>query len=105
MEEEPCDVVLVDLRMPGMNGIELLGEIKRKWPESEVVIITGYPSIETAKEAVRLGAYTYISKPVGPEEVISAATGAIVQKRWALRPDTTGRSTEKGFDYRYPWEN
>ena len=76
MEAEHFDVILLDIRMPEMDGIEVLRQIKERWPECEVVIITGYPSIETAKEAVRLGAYNYLAKPVGPKEVVEAATGA-----------------------------
>ena len=87
MEQHPFDVVLLDLRMPGLDGMSVLQTIKQKWPESEVVIITGYPSVETAKEAVRLGAYDYLAKPVGPDDVINAATGAMMQKRWALHKD------------------
>ena len=85
MEQHPFDVVLLDLRMPGLDGMDVLKSIKERWPESEVVVITGYPTIETAKEAVRLGAHNYIAKPVGPDEVIKAANDAITQKRWALR--------------------
>jgi len=85
MERQRFDVVLLDLRMPGMDGMQVLRTIKQKWPESEVVIITGYPTIETAKEAVRLGAYDYLAKPIGPVEVINATDGALTQKRWALR--------------------
>src|SRR5471030_635078 len=84
MEQRPADVVLLDLRMPGMDGMAVLETIKQRWPETEVVIITGYPTIETAKEAVRLGAYDYLAKPVGPDEVINVANGAMTQKKWAL---------------------
>ena len=84
MERHPFDVVLLDLRMPGMDGMAVLRTIKEKWPASEVVVITGYPTIETAKEAVRLGAYDYLAKPVGPVEVINATGGAITRKKWAL---------------------
>lgn len=84
MEQQRFDVVLLDLRMPGMDGMSVLRAIKQKWPESEVVVITGYPTIETAKEAVRLGAYDYLAKPVGPVEVINATDGAITRKKWAL---------------------
>lgn len=83
--ERKFDVVLLDLRMPGMDGLEALKAIKGISPESEVVIVTGYPSIDTAKEAVRLGAYDYLSKPVVPETVIRATTGAWMQKRWSLQ--------------------
>ena len=85
MEQHPFDVVLLDLRMPGMDGMTVLKTIKEKWPESEVIIITGYPAVESAKEAVTLGAYDYLAKPVGPDDVINAANGAMLHKRWALR--------------------
>lgn len=90
MEQHPFDVVLLDLRMPGIDGISVLKTIKERWPDSEVVIITGYPSIETAKEAVRLGAYNYLAKPVGPDDVIKAATSAVRHKKWALHADRMG---------------
>jgi len=82
---------LLDLRMPGMDGMAVLKMIKQKWPETEVVIITGYPTVETAKEAVRLGAYDYLAKPVGPDDVINVANGAMTQKKWALHKDRTGQ--------------
>ena len=89
MEQEPADVILLDLRMPGLDGMDVLKTIKTRWPDSEVVVITGYPSIESAKEAVRLGACNYIAKPVAPDDVIKAANEAMTQKRWALRSDST----------------
>lgn len=87
LERRGYDVVMLDLRMPGMNGIEVLGEIKNRWPETEVVVITGYPALETAKQAMRLGAFDYLAKPVGCDEVANVAHGAIEHKRWALRKD------------------
>jgi ActR/RegA family two-component response regulator len=59
-----------------------------------VVIITGYPTIETAKQAVGLGAYDYLAKPVGPDDVIKAANGAMTRKKWALHRDRT--ETDEG---------
>ena len=79
MEQEPADVVLLDLRMPGLDGMSVLKQLKQRWPASEVVVITGYPTIETAKEAVRLGAHDYLAKPLGPVEVMQAATNALTQ--------------------------
>jgi len=87
MSLQPFDVVLLDLRMPGMDGMTVLKTIKQKWPESEVIIITGYPAVESAKAAVTLGAYGYLAKPVGPDDVINAANGAMLHKRWTLRCD------------------
>jgi DNA-binding NtrC family response regulator len=94
MEQHPFDVVLLDLRMPDLDGMDVLKIIKERWPDSEVVVITGYPSIESAKEAVRLGAYGYLAKPVGPADVIKAANDAMIQKRWALHSDPKNRETE-----------
>lgn len=90
MSRRPFDLVLLDLRMPGMDGVEVLDTIKRHWPETEVIVITGYPALETAKQAMRLGAYDYLAKPVGPDEVVHAARQAVQHKRWALRSATSG---------------
>lgn len=95
LAREPFDVVLLDLRMPGQDGITVLRAIKEKWPESEVVVITGYPSVETAKEAVRLGACDYLAKPVDPDAVIHAACGAVLRKRWALHTVRNGSATSE----------
>ena len=85
MEQNPFDVVLLDMRMPGQDGLSVLRTIKQKWPDSEVVIITGYPTVDSAKEAVRLGAYDYVAKPVGPQDVINVTDGAMTRKQWARR--------------------
>jgi DNA-binding NtrC family response regulator len=85
MEQHPFDVVLLDLRMPDLDGMDVLKTIKERWPDSEVVVITGYPSLETAKQAVRLGAFNYLAKPLGPNDVLKAANDAVNQKRWGIR--------------------
>jgi DNA-binding NtrC family response regulator len=87
MEEHASDVILLDIRMPGLNGMDVLKTIKTRWPDSEVVVVTGYPDIAAAKEAVRLGAHDYIAKPVAPDQLLKAANDAITQKHWALRSE------------------
>lgn len=84
MEAGPYDIVLLDLRMPGMDGMSVLKAMRERWPESEVIVITGYPCVETAKEAIRLGAYDYLAKPVAPDQVIDVTEGALRQKEWTL---------------------
>ena len=87
MAERPFDVILLDLRMPGAGGLDVLRTIKRRWPASEVVVITGYPTVESAREALRLGACDYLAKPADPDQVIDAARGAMRRKKWVLRPE------------------
>ncbi len=87
MQHDPADVVLLDLRMPEMDGISVLRALKQRWPESEVIVITGYPTLETAKQAVSLGAYDYLTKPINPDQVIHASNAAWLHKRWALHRD------------------
>lgn len=87
MERRAFDVVLLDIRMPGAQGLEVLKAIKRRWPASEVVIITGYPTLESAREALQLGACDYLAKPADPDQVMDAARGAMRRKKWALRAE------------------
>jgi DNA-binding NtrC family response regulator len=87
MQDEEFDVVLLDLRMPDMDGMSVLKALKQRWPASEVIIITGYPTLESAKQAVTLGAYDYLMKPIGPDQVIEAANAAMLHKRWAMHGD------------------
>ncbi len=96
MAQRQFDVVLLDLRMPGMNGIAVLKAIKSQWPECEVIVITGYPELDTAKQALMLGAYDYLSKPTGPDELANAAAGAMLHKSWALRCDQTALNQGAG---------
>ncbi|MBN1255585.1 MAG: sigma-54-dependent Fis family transcriptional regulator [Deltaproteobacteria bacterium] len=63
------DITLIDLKMPKMDGLELLGKIKENWPETQVIIITAYATVNTAVQAMKVGAYDYLVKPFNPEEL------------------------------------
>ncbi len=67
LEAAPADLVLTDLKMPGMGGMEFLRRLKQQWPDTEVVVMTAYGSIDTAVEAMRCGAYDYLTKPIDRE--------------------------------------
>ncbi|UJX42957.1 sigma-54 dependent transcriptional regulator [Desulfovibrio sp. JY] len=84
---EPFDLVLTDLRMPGMDGMELLTAIKRRAPETEVIVVTGHAAVETAVTAMRLGAFTYVSKPIHVEEVLAQIAKAL--EKTAMRRELT----------------
>ncbi len=66
---EKVDLVLTDLKMPGMDGLEFLKQVKDSWPEVVVVMITGYQTIDTAVKSIKLGAYDYINKPFTPAQL------------------------------------
>jgi len=80
VEENTYNLALVDLRMPKMDGIEVLENIKKTKPELPVIIYTGYSSITTAVEAMRKGASDYLNKPFSPEELKLAIKKALEQK-------------------------
>lgn len=72
LEKEEFEVALVDYKMPEMNGIELLKKIKERQPDCTVIIMTAFGTIQTAVEAMRQGAYDYITKPFSNEELVLA---------------------------------
>ncbi len=77
MQEQPFDLVFCDLRLPDANGMEILGKIKAGGYETEVVIITGFGSIDTAVDAMKEGAYHYVTKPVKLNEIRVLAKAAL----------------------------
>jgi DNA-binding NtrC family response regulator len=77
LEKEQFDLVLTDLKMPDMDGLEVLKVIKERWPDIQVVIITGYGTISTAVQAIKKGAYEYIEKPFTPEDILDVVTKAL----------------------------
>jgi len=83
------DAVVVDLVMPKKGGIELLKIIKQDSPTTQVIIITGYSSINTAVETIKLGAYDYLSKPFSPSELLITVKKALEEKGRLLSPYVT----------------
>src|SRR5438034_2775508 len=68
LEEQPAHIILTDLVMPRMSGLEFLERVKRLLPHAEIAVMTGHGSVETAVQAMKLGGYDYISKPFSPLE-------------------------------------
>ncbi|UZP67892.1 sigma-54 dependent transcriptional regulator [Desulfovibrio mangrovi] len=85
------DLVISDLRMPDMDGMQLLEHVKGTAPDTEVIIITGYASIETAVEAMRKGAYQYLAKPIRLDEVCVMAEKALEKRRLRQEVDSLRR--------------
>ncbi|MFP4452912.1 MAG: response regulator [Desulfosalsimonas sp.] len=74
------DVMVLDLRMPGMDGMQVLENVKKQKPEIEVIILTGHGSARDQEQAIRLGAFDYLQKPVGLETLVSRIRRAHRQK-------------------------
>jgi len=87
LEEKDFDVVVLDLKMPGMDGITTLKEIKKLGLLTETLILTGHGSIDTALEAVKLGAYDYLTKPCEIHELVGKIEGAWETKDDAVKKD------------------
>ncbi len=79
--EEETDLMIVDLSMPGMNGLELLKRVKHTHPDMPVIIMTAYSSVKSAIEAMKSGAFEYLIKPFGNEELLSVVERALEGKR------------------------
>ncbi len=77
IDAESPDLVLLDIWMPGMDGLEVLGEIKKENPFIQVIMITGHGTIDTAIKATKLGAYDFIEKPLSIDRVIVAINNAL----------------------------
>ena len=69
LDQQSFDILLLDLKMPGIKGMEVLAVVREKWPEIQVIVITGFATVETAIEAMKQGAYDFIPKPFTPDQL------------------------------------
>lgn len=90
MEKNPYDVILLDVKMPEMNGIEALAKIKKEYPEVEVIILTGHASVDAAVEIMKLGGYEYLLKPCPIDELAGKIESAWERKIARGRRKTEG---------------
>jgi len=80
LQKEVFDLLLLDIKMPEMDGIDFLRQARSMSPETEVIMVTGYATIETAVEAVKLGATDYLQKPVSPDQLVVSVARALERK-------------------------
>ncbi len=80
IDEKKYDLILTDLKMPGMDGIEVMSEIKKRLPGTRVIVVTGYSTLDTAVKAIKMGAHNYIEKPFSPETLLAAVRDALGEK-------------------------
>ncbi|MBI9086502.1 MAG: response regulator [Desulfobacterales bacterium] len=87
------DLLVADLRLPDIDGFEVIKQVKEKRPETEVVVITGYSSVYSAVDAMKLGVYDYLPKPFTEDEIKNAVSGALEKKRNAQTMQQVGTAT------------
>ncbi len=101
IKQRPVDVILTDLRMPGMDGVELLQHIKDFDPDIVVLVITAYGSLESAVDAVKKGAYDYLAKPLSKEQLTLVVARALSRKKLS----DENRSLRQELRERYDFHN
>ncbi len=101
MEESVPSLVITDVKMPGMSGIELLHELRSRYPETTVILITAFGNVQTAVEAMRAGAYDYITKPIDHDELLLVLERAL-ERRSLLDEVQTLRAA---LDEKYGFES
>jgi DNA-binding NtrC family response regulator len=80
LKKKLFDVVILDVKMPGMDGVSTLREIKKRWPLMEVIMLTGHASVESGIEGMKLGAYDYIMKPADIDDLMDKMQQAYEKK-------------------------
>ncbi len=99
LEKENFDLVICDLKMPGMNGLEMLRTIKKKSPATEIIMITAFASTNTVIEAMRCGAFDYISKPFKIDEILLTVEKALKNSQLQRENQRLQRELEKRFGF------
>ena len=80
LERNTFDLILLDLKMPDMGGIEVLKVVMERWPGTKVIIVTGFSTVDTAVEALRIGAFNHIEKPFTPHSLLEAVSEVFEKK-------------------------
>ena len=75
------EIVILDVKMPGMDGIKTLAEIKKRYPLVEVIMLSGHADVESAIDGMKQGAFDYLMKPCDMEQIIAKVTEAVAKKR------------------------
>jgi DNA-binding NtrC family response regulator len=99
VEEIPYDILILDIMMPGMDGLEVLRRVKETHPDVDVIMVTGLSQIDTAVQAMKLGAFDYISKPFEPDELILVVQRAL--ERRLLLQENLSLKSELSSKYRF----
>jgi DNA-binding NtrC family response regulator len=99
VKADPFDIVITDLKMPGIDGMEVLRTLRKDYPDVVVVMITGFSTVETAVEAMKLGAFDYIPKPFTPDEVSVVVKKALEKRNLMLENIYLRRELQERYGF------
>ena len=99
IEETTYDIIILDIMMPGIDGLEVLARVKETHPDIDVIMVTGLPQIDVTVKSMKLGAFDYLAKPFDPNELRLVVQRALAQRR--LARDNVDCEIELGSNYRF----
>jgi DNA-binding NtrC family response regulator len=80
-DSKGCDLLVADLRLPDIDGLEVIRQVKTRRPDTEIIVITGYASVASAVDAFRAGIHEYLSKPFSDDQILTAVEHALKEKK------------------------
>ena len=96
LKKESFDLVILDLKMPGLNGMEVLKKLSEEHPRLAVVIISGYATVESVIEGMRTGAYDFITKPFTPDSLLMSVKRALEKRKFSQETSNSRRPKPDG---------
>lgn len=98
MEKKEFDLVLLDIKMPGVSGVEVMRQVKKYYPDTKVIVLTGHGSLESAIEAIRSGAEDYMLKPYESSDILVSIGKALTEKAAKQRKELLIEQLESSID-------
>lgn len=98
LEQKDYGLVLTDLKMPGMDGIELVSRVREKYPDTTIVVLTAYGTVETAVEAMKLGAWDFLAKPLASPDQLRLLVKKVVDRQQMVRENLLMKAHVQGVD-------
>jgi DNA-binding response OmpR family regulator len=102
LEQKYFDILLLDLRLAGIDGLTVMRQVNSRWPDVKIIILTGHASLDSAIEAVRYGAFDYLQKPCSLDDIITCATKALLEKKKVSQQLPTDQASNKSTENNVP---